>query len=368
MIIVFPMLVSRAVSENSIPGIAKTLENYIIINKQDLIINSANAANKKQGGVVGRLIKAGGSLLLGEGEIFDEAGTPPGSGPGTKGKGSPTSSTKTAATSTSVDDEDEERMKELKRRKAEWEEETRKAKKASISAKASDAKSISLEPTYLNIERQDKYGNKTTTFLGIKVVPIRVKSDVKLSHLILYDSKMSSLVFLSVSIGRKITRTFYHMIDKWVRRLSFGLAGGTTPSGDPRRDIIMGRTGMGKGSESFIVLSKQEDIDEFFLDNIGRLNRLFRMGWGNFIVADDIGRTAYFCMKKFKGMCNAIPYAMMYQYLGQSKAYETMEDAKKANSSIFKISPKRFSKVIGEWVVEHKLDKYSHLSEDKDNE
>ena len=72
-------------------------------------------------------------------------------------------------------------------------------------------------------------------------------------------------------------------------------------------------------------------------------------------------------MKSFRGVCTAVPYAMMYQYLGQSKAYESMEDAKKANSSIFKIS-KSFSKVVGEWKVDQKLYKYSQLNEDVNDE
>ena len=118
--------------------------------------------------------------------------------------------------------------------------------------------------------------------------------------------------------------------------------------------------------KSFIVLSKQEDVDETFLDNIQKINRLFKMGWSNFVIADDIGRQAFFCMTKFRGMCTAVPYAMMYQYLGQSKAYESMEDAKKANSSIFKVG-KSFSRVIGEWRTLNKLDKYSQLNEGDKN-
>ena len=119
--------------------------------------------------------------------------------------------------------------------------------------------------------------------------------------------------------------------------------------------------------DTYLILSKQEDIDDYFLDNVNRLNRLYKMGWGNFVVADDIARVAYFCMKDFRGLCNAVPYAMMYQYLGQSKAYESMEDAKKANSSIFKIGP-RFTKLIGEWKVDQKLLKYIKLNEGSKNE
>lgn len=363
MIIVYPMLVSRAVSENSIPGIAKTLENFIIVHYQDKIIS--NAGMKR----FGKLSMKGGNLFLKEGEDLSEAGIPGDASPGNKKDKTSGGSKKTK----DADFEDfnlprEETSDDVKKRreqkKEEQEEDARKARKASAKVVVSDTKSISLEPTYITIEKSDEHGNKSNAFIGIKVIPIRVKSDVKLSHLLLYDSKLGAIKGAFVAFGRFVTRGAYRFFDKWTRYFRIG---GVTPSGDPRRDIIMGRTGMGKDSESFIVLSKQEDIDETFLDNIQKLNRLFKMGWGNFVIADDIGRNAYFCMSKFKGMCNVIPYAMMYQYLGQSKAYESMEDAKKQNSSIFKVS-QRFSRVIGEWRVANKLYKYSQLNEGDHNE
>jgi len=369
MIIVFPMLVSRAVSENAIPGIAKMIENYIIINFQDMIINNTDI--KRQSEIFGKISYSKGNLHIKESEDLLEAG-PPGSTPGTKGKEKSTSSTSSpkSTSSTKSDKEEEyykEKIKQLKKQatdSAKEKLEKQLAKKASVAVKAEDIKSITLDPTYINVEKNDKYGNKSSSFIGVKVIPVRVKSDVKLSHLLLHDTQLKFLNAKLVTFGRWILRKTYTLFDKWTKR--FG-GGGITPSGDPRRDILMGRTGLGKGSRTFIVLSKQEDIDELFLDNIKKINRLFNMGWGNFVIADDIGRSAYFCMKEFKGMCNVVPYAMMYQYLGQSKAYETMEDAKKASSSIFKVG-KRFSKVLGEWRVINKLYKYSQLNEDNHNE
>lgn len=371
MIIVFPMLVSRAVSENSIPGISKSLENWLIIHNQDLIINSMNES--PQGKRLGRLFKTKkGFVLKEEFSTLSEA-LPPGAKPSGDKK------TTTASAPSKKEDpqkqwHDDRKKKQNKQKykededgeednpdKRKWENEKRAAAKASAKLQVNDMKSISLEPTYMNIEKSDKYGNKTTEFLGIKVIPVRVKSDVKLSHLILQDAKLGTIQAGLISFGRKWLRWFYRLFDKWTQK--YRILGGLTASGDPRRDIIMGRTGMKPKSETFLVLSKQEDIDDYFLNNINRINRLFKMGWGNFIVTDDIARSAYFCMKSFRGMCNVIPYAMMYQYLGQSKAYESMEDAKKANSSIFKIGP-RFSKLVGEWKVEQKLGKYSHLNED----
>lgn len=385
MIIVFPMLVSRAVSENSIPGIAKTLENYIIIHKQDLIINSLN--DSPQSRFFGRMFKSKNGYALKEDidTVSISEALPPGSTPTGHKKDDQDWDKKVRD---AQDRDEREKNKEEKAKldrekfdyqqrrdtlrdiqdaeKAEKEERAAAAEKAARKATAkistSDMKAISLEPTYITIEKTLKSGQKETIFLGVKVVPMRIKSDVKLSHLILQDTKLSSINALLIGTGRRVTKWFYRLFDKWTFR-----TGSLTASGDPRRDIIMGRTGMGKDSETFLVLSKQEDVDDYFLDNVNKINRLYKLGWGNFVIADDIGRVAYYCMQSFRGLCNAVPYAMMYQYLGQSKAYESMEDAKKANSSIFKIGP-RFSKLIGEWKVDQKMHKYSQLNEGKTDE
>jgi len=414
MIIVYPMLVSRAVSENSIPGIAKTVENFIIINRQADIINNVNATKKRS--TIGRLFSIGGRLMMKEDEDLSEAGIPPGTGGSTGSKAdrikqmddlakkekeaaekykeadekikkadekmnkAQDAEEKKKAAKEKVDLEREKQdykrerdiaddelktiERERKFEKEDQEKLEKNARKASAKVDVSDMKSITLEPTYMTVEHSDKHGNKSSSFIGVKVVPIRVKSDVKLSHLLLYDTQVNSLFAITLKYGRVFTRKFWAFFDRWTSRFRIG---GLTPSGDPRRDIIMRRTGMGKESETFIVLSKQEDVDEFFLDNIQKINRLFNMGWGNFVIADDIGRTAWFCMERFNGMCNSVPYAMMYKHLGQEKAYETMEDARKANSSIFKIK-KSFSRVVGECKAELKLDKYSMLSEDNHDE
>jgi len=176
----------------------------------------------------------------------------------------------------------------------------------------------------------------------------------------MHDTQMKSFDALLTGIGRRIIRWFYSFINKWTERVTGVTGGGMTPTGDPRHDIIMGKTGH-KG-QGFIVLSKTDDIDELFLSNSRRISRLFHMGWGNIVIVDDINRMAYFCMKKFKGVCTAISYSMIYQNFGQLKVYDDMEDAKRQSSSIFKIR-KKLSKVVAEWVVEYKQGKY--ISEDK---
>jgi len=424
MIIVYPALISRAVSENAVPGICKSLENYIMINQQDILINQVNT--QPIGQRFGKIRQVGNKLIARESVIIDEQpGVPPGSTPGTKTKYDQEQQKlskewndlekqqkafdskikeiedrekriksgedkialdrekftyqkrkdqiqsrmdrirelekKLEVLAAKEEEEEKQRKKEEREDKKEQEktekenrEKLEKAKKAAVSVKAGDMKSITLEPTYMTIEHIDGNGVRTNRFLGVKVVPLRVRSDVKLSHLILVDAQMNSLAAFLVGFGRKTLRSIYKFIDRyWFRR---------TATGDPRTDIIMGRTGMGDKSQSFIVLSKQEDVDEFFLDNISRVNRLFKMGWSNIVIADDIARVAHFCMTDLRGMCNVVPYSMIYQQLGQASAYKDMEDAKKASSSIFKVS-QRLSKVLGEWRAINKLDQYSQLNE-----
>jgi len=380
MIVVYPMLVSKAVSENVVPGIAKTLEQYIIINMHNDVVSSPEVKRRFNFKIKQGKFFATENVNLTEGEE-DTFGN---------------------RTKTETDKDNEKRNEDEDKKRAEWEaeeqrkkdahqikmdKETRekekwkaqkakdaaekiekqkerekqekldKAKRAKADVKMGDNKAMSIEPTYMTVEVTDREGFTKKQFIGIKVVPFRVKSDEKLSRLILHDTQLKTLNAAMVAFGRSIIRRVYSLFDRWTR--SARPLGGLTPSGDPRRDIIFGRTGLKGGG--FIVLSKNEDIDETFLSNISRMNRLFKMGWGNIIVADDINRQAYFCMQQFKGVCNAISYSVMYQNFGMAKVYDDLEDAKRKNSSLFKIR-RPFSKVVSEWITDYRYIKY--ISED----
>jgi hypothetical protein len=381
MVIVFPMLVSQSVSENVIPGIAKSVEGYLIINHMSDIMETPEV--RTLGNVKGfRTTKKG--WFAREGVELSEASRddyiPPGSG--SKGK----TQTKGGGMVSKLDvkSRDLERMKQQRdelekrrdylekkkrdqeretREKEEWErrkeeEDARKREtRATANVRVSDYKTLSLEPSYVLVEITTPSGALRKEFVGVKVVPYRVNSSEKLSRLIMHDTQVNALNAMMVTFGRKVIRGFYRLLDKWTGRIK---SGSLTVSGDPRRDIIMARSGQ-KGL-GIIVLSRTEDVDEKFLQNYSRVNRLFKMGWGNIVVADDITRTAYFCMKDYKGVCSAVNYAMMYQTLGQLKVYDSLEDAQRQNSSLFKIS-KRISKVFSEWVTDYKRSKY--ISEDK---
>ena len=353
MIVIYPMIVSQAVSENAIPAIAKTAELYLVSNKVHDIINDVevkrfNKINKISMKIVGKKIVAKESVDLTEdfGEDMIKTGT------GTKTKTKKKEKIDSPNITINMPAKPE---KNIDAEKEKREKQKHEAAKASATVKMTDFKTISLEPTFIPVENIDKFGNVTRSMIGIKVLPLRVKSEAKLSALLFNDMKLNMINGMIVSFGRNALRFIYKFIDKWTFRF-----GNKVLSGDPRRDILMGSHD-GKG---FVVFSKIEDIDDSFLRNYSKINRLFKLGWGNIIIADEVNRSAYFCMAEYKGVCNALSYSMMYQNLGQLKVYETLEDAKRQSSSLFKIK-KNFSKIIGESIADQKLIKYNSVSEDK---
>jgi len=349
MIIVYPMMVSNAISENTLPALTKMLEQYILVYMQDDYIKVANGWLSPSLPVKMRY-KIRGGKIIGESVDLNEV-------------------TEDDAT----DEEKAEREKKAKEYldKKEQEKKERQdkedkaismatyparkgygygkgklgqkisdsAKSAKVDVKPLDKKTISLEPTYMTIYTE-KYG---TTLLGIKVVPYRVISDAKLSQLLMHDTQVKGISAATIPLGRSIM--------SWILRK----AGGKI-TGDPKHDIIYRATGH-KG-ETFVALEKNHDIDEYFIQNADKIRRLFKMGWGNFVICDDILQIASFCLRATKGICQAMSYRMMYKTLGQSDIYDSLEDLRKQNSSIFKVRSTRLSKILGESKVEQKLFDY----------
>ena len=254
-----------------------------------------------------------------------------------------------------IEDKKNKAAEELEKQEKKAEEDAR----AGVSSiKVSDNKALSIEPTTVDVEYTDRNGNRKPFVIGVKVVPFRVKSEAKLSRLIMHDTNLKWFNATMVSWGRKITKKVWRFIDRWAGNLKLG---GLIPSGDPRRDIVMSRTGY-NAEGGYIVLSKSEDIDEAFLNNAKKINRLYKMGWGNIIIVDNVNRMAYFCLKQFRGVCTALSFSMIYHNFKALQVYDSLEDASRQTSSIFKIR-KKFSSIIAESIVEYKLEKY--LSEDK---
>ena len=363
MIVVYPMMVSSAISENTLPAISKMLEQYILVYMQDDYMTAVNTL----GGPKPKLrYKFKGKLLVAENVTeadeweFDVStkdvrdhigkGIKRGAGDvrdklkhrvryGSKPELNPNSSKfdpkkyKQAMDAEKIQMGRDKNARDIEKHKADM-----RARGAKVEVKTSE-KTISLEPTYM--EMDTPYGSK---LFGIKVVPYKVISDAKLSALLRHDIQIKGITAATLPMGRKAMAKILNIFNR-------GHA-----SGDPKKDIIYRTTGH-KG-ETFVALEKNYDIDENFLKDTQKIKRLFKLGWGNFVICDDTLQIAHFCLRATKGMCLGMSYRMMYNTLKQDAVYTDLEDLRKQNSSIFKVSGKRFSKLIGEAKADGKLFNY----------
>jgi len=373
MIVVYPVIVSRAVGENIIPGICKMLENYLVVYSMDDILGNIKSTRKVNYKIRGKKLFESDLSPV----VIDEAeGTPPWAEEGTKGKSKPADKPDQEKRDREERDQ-EKRDREEDRKEREFEyrkktdadkatrdkekdrkedEEKKKLKNAgkkAASADVTDMKSVSLEPTFIKV----KMGDGGTDFIGVKVVPIRVKSEAKLSHLLVNDLSLGFIRGSIIGIGRKIFRWFYLKIGR-SKTID-------TPTGDPRKDMFYARTGL--QGNAFVLLDKNEDIDATLYSNPKMVVKLFGLSWGNMMLADDINRKVYFCMKKFKGMCTMIPYSMIYQTLGQKQVFDDLEDARQKSGALFKRKGVSLQKIASEHHAQFKLDSYQYISEDSKN-
>jgi hypothetical protein len=341
MIVVFPVLVSQAVAPTVIPGMCKAVEKYIAMNERERLINTAKTYNFKLS-MKGKnfAIQESDNILSYEESLLLEQG--PGE-PGNKN-------------SVETDDDVLAKQREAEREneKRERLEKEQRVKYADV--KMDDRQAIALEPTYVEIDRYEGGTRVGKELLGIKALPLRVKSNINLGQLMKNEMNIKGYIYPSlIRIGREVIKLAFRLFSK---------VGNDTLQGDPRKDIIFERSGYkGKG---ILVLSKAEDIEDNFFNKIADIKKLFKLGWGNIIIADDVAKTAYFCMQQFKGVCNMLPYATIYKNLGQYDVYKDMDDLQRQSSSIFKVGKKHISKIVTDSLVIKKYLKY--ISEDVDDE
>ena len=76
MIVVYPMLVSRAVGPNVIPGICKMIENYIMLYSMDDVLSEVRIQAKMNYKIRGKkIMESDHSSLLGEADPWYDQGT-----------------------------------------------------------------------------------------------------------------------------------------------------------------------------------------------------------------------------------------------------------------------------------------------------
>ena len=340
MILTYPMLTSSSVSPSAIPGICKALERYIIMYQIDSIIRAA-----KSGGY-NIFLGSGKRLFLKEAgpDLFPEPTIKPDKGETDKER---------------QEREKEEREKERhkwEKEKAERErrkevsqakEEEAKVRKASVSVATPDTKSLSAEPSFLIVNT-----GAGPAPLGIKVLSFPVQSDVTLAELMTSDLQLKKLEGFLVRISRGLRRMLWRMLSN-LPILRFFVGRGTV-TGDPERDIIIERTAF-KGR--VLTCINYMDLQQDFFEKPGRINRLFKLGWKDFVIADDVNKRAFFCLSIFGGMCTAVPYSFLYATIGKEDVYNSLDDVKRASGPLFRMSGKA-SKIFGESLALARLTSY----------
>ena len=206
---------------------------------------------------------------------------------------------------------------------------------------------LSLEPTYITIS--GKFG---TEVIGVKVIPVPVDPKAFIKQLTIDNSGEYTESFLS-PIQRKLTKIFRGLMGrlKATRNLKI----------DPFEDIIYATSKY--GSNVFCLLNLASLPSDKMLKDMGGMDKAFKMGWNSIIVADDISKRAYFCMKEFGGICSTINYSYMMASLNDKfeKSFEKLEDLKKSSSIYFRSNKKKPSDILGESAAHSYRDKFKNL-------
>lgn len=355
MIVLFPMLISKSVSPNSVPGLCKTLEKFVLVYKMNDVLKAA--------GLVGATIGAGklavSALLKTEAErqfVLKKDGSM---------EEIPLSDSKGGNKLDDFKKRDSELKQlsyDLNRKKAisdvqrdKRDEKIRSLDNLSQSFKFDvtfpSTNSISIEPTWVIVSSRS-----TSQIIGVKVIPFYIDTDVDVLSAMLHDNSLQNLDAKIHQYVRKLGRVFYALL----RKLPLPFISSRVISDDIEESILFAKTEHGKNV--FLCLNYSDFNNSEIVLNAKTLTKLFGLGWSSFIAADDINKRAIFCMKEFKGMCSSIPYSFLYSSISRdaAKVYENIEDVKKSASPFFRTLTST-KKVFGESIAYQKLNKYLSL-------
>jgi len=393
MIVIYPMIVSKSVNPNVLPGVCKALEKYLIVNKMDKIVDNVN----KQAGSKKEVIKlAKGKLTMESVEEIQED-RPKGSTVGKKGTtatgtrgqssvgaGLPgTSSGQRAGGRTVSAQADAEGGKGGMAWSAGGAGGTghgglaiavaptpEKPKERPPEARATarfdtkiDSRAITVEPTTISIDTV-----KGTLYLGIKVVPYIVNNDTSLIRLLMndrYRSKASANVQWQTRRILKMMWGFANRFWKYTVGLfhQTGLVGQElytgTLTGDWKKDVIIGTT---KFDKNLFILVNQTDLKSDFLYDASKVKRLFKLMWPSLMVADEVNQRMHFCMDEYKGMCSVVNYGYLYALSRETvQAYEKITDVQRSAASVFRMKG-RLTNMIRDDIAYDKYLKYSRVN------
>jgi len=380
MIVLFPMLVSKSVSLQTIPGICKTLEKFILVYKMDDVlgalgmIGSTIGAAKSMIAYSGLARRSEGSNLLEvtarEKELGDE-------------KSALQMQLKNAnaelrdINSKDIElDRDVKRVKinqgieqtahlkasatsDVSRMKGEKEKSDLERTKAQIDSLQSQFSfniefprndTLTIEPTWVTIS-----GRSGSHIIGIKVVPFPIsrKADIETIKWMTMDLGLRKIDKIITSFSRRVIRVLFTLANKF--KIPYYRK--RVINEDPLNTILFAKTE--HGTNVFLCLNYSDVNDSKMVLNAVGVSKLFRLGWNSFVIADDVNKRATFCMNEFKGMCSTVPYTFLHASVSRevSRVFDNIEDVRTSASPFFRMSTK-MSKVLGESVAYRKLDNY----------
>lgn len=355
MVKLIPVLVANSVSRNIVPGLLKAIERHTMIYDMDMIMDQAAKSlgikskwrrNKKI-----QIYESDDQLVnfLAK-EFLQEVVDPKDRfGPGTKDP-------KFAPYGPQPGDDEVEKAQQIAAAKERGKREVSPGD-ASVSLGQFDMKSIQLEPSWMKADLVSKAGIKYSTLIGVKAIPLAVKSDAKLHELIMWDAQIGRIMERVIRIGRYFEGMLYRLWSTTAGRIFNPDPEAIT--GNPYKDIVLKRSIISTRyvNNIYFVLNRA-DLKADFFEQAKRVRKLVRLGWQSFVIADDVNRSISFCMIKFRGMCSTMPYGMLYQTLDQAKVFDDLEDVRRSSASLFRTKIP-FKKIVGESLAQHKLDEFS---------
>ena len=333
-------MISENVDRNIIPGLTKTLEKYILVYNTDSLIKQVNNSAKKvirmaaQGaatigvGLATALIaKELGNArvkMTGKSLKLEQMTGPP---PGTDPRAQYYTAKKKLQMQQAAQQKDREYNQKVASNVGN--------KLQSISSNAGvrgiitpKLDQLTLEPTWVQVST-----DSGTKLLGVKVVPYIIKTE-SMVGLLLNDKALKTIPAIASKYGRMTIR----ILSRAWQKLKVVVPGihNTTVTGDAKNDIVWANTQYKK--DLFVCLSQLDIEQTDFQATPNMMSKLNQLGWASMIFADDVNKTAKFCMKEFGGVCSELPYSHMYASFGlaHGKVYTDLEDAKKATGPFFR--------------------------------
>lgn len=366
MIIVWPLIVSKTVNPNILPGVCKALEKYIYVHELDRVIEAANTnikENRKKSDRYTFIKAVGGALRLESTDVdpFNYI----------EEKDKQTTQTfdvdpnTGARTATSVQVRDNPPERDTYKDQydtAKAKDDYRKFAGEAPNIGRVDSSAINTEPTWNTV--YDQQGR--TSAIGVKVVPFIIQNEQSLIRLMTSDRYRSALsrdlhvqarwlLKLMHRVANKTWKATIGTFLSWTGFVSKDLESGTITQ-NWKNDIILQNTTF--KDQMFVLLNKM-DLEDDFLHSAQGVKKLFSLGWTSFVVADDMNKVVNFCMKTYKGMCSMVNYGFLYSdSRSHHQVYKDIDEISSRSGPLFRLKNRRKT-MITDNLAKQKLDLYS---------